>query len=45
MAAENKGNPSPLLPRDGQVARPQKMQDFYFYKEGRGLIFKKFKPG
>lgn len=44
MPGENEGNPSLLLPRDRQVARPQKMQDFYFYKENLfAFIFKKFK--
>lgn len=40
MAGENEGS---LLSRDRQVARPQKMQDFYFYKENPfAFIFKKF---
>lgn len=44
MAGENEGSLSPLLPRDRQVARPQKMQDCYFYKENPfAFIFKKFK--
>lgn len=44
MVGENEGSLSPLLPRDRQVARPQKMQDFHFYKENPfAFIFKKFK--
>lgn len=42
MAAENKGNPGPLVPKGGWVVRPQK--NLYFYKENPfGYIFKKLK--
>lgn len=46
VAVENKENPSPLLLRNRQVARPQKCRTFVFYKKNTfAFIFKKFKIG